>query len=360
MTGWTVKKDKLSPIRKDRAIKFYSMQKNPLFGVNYSLNINNTSAVRMFSTRGQYAWEEKIYLKDSLNISSHQRLNVKQSTNDWFEQWLVGFTDGDGSFSVLRQGDKWSLTFKISQNTYNLRALYYIKKELGAGSISVESKNDMAHFRIRDLKTINDVIFPIFDKYPLLTTKYFYYNVFKEAHKILVNNDLTKLEKYNLLESLLLTKPSDSYLSPAWNNVSKPLIDANEAKKIVSKAWLIGFIEACGSFYLVSKTSSRIVHAFGLTQKLDQIVLEGIRHVLDISTKVVFKDKYNYYSLDTTNSRSISNIIDFFNNSMKGMKAVEYRIWSRSFNKNKGNYEELVKIREQMRKLRSIRDMANW
>lgn len=339
------------------------MQKNPLLGENYSLNIKNTSAVRMFSTWGQSAWEENKTLNEisSLNIvSSHQRLNVKQPINDWFEQWLVGFTDGDGSFSVLRQGDKWNLTFKISQNTYNLRVLHFIKKELGAGSIYVESKRDLAHFRIRDRKVINNIIFPIFDKYPLLTTKYFNYKIFKEAYIILEDNSLTKLEKNNLLENLLLTKPSNSYISPAWDNVSKPLIDTNEAKKVVSKAWLVGFIEAEGSFYLVSKTSSRIVHAFCITQKLDKIVLDGIRHVLSISTKVVYKEKHNFYSLDTTNSRSISNVIDYFNNSMKGMKAVEYKIWSRSFNNNKGDYEKLFKIREQMRKLRSVRAQESY
>src|SRR5690606_17408230 len=141
--------------------------------------------------------------------------------------------------------------------------------------------------------------------------------------------------------------------------VSKPLIDANETKKVVSKPWLVGFIEAEGSFFLVSKSSNRIVHAFGLTQKLDQIVLEGIRLVLGVSTKVVYKEKYNHYILDTTNSRAILNIIDYFNNSMKGMKAVEYKIWSRSFN-NKGNYEKLAKIREQLRKLRSIRAKKSY
>jgi len=40
---------------------------------------------------------------------------------------------------------------------------------------------------------------------------------------------------------------------------------------------------------------------------------------------------------------------------MKGMKALEYRIWARSFNKNKGNYEELNKIRNLMREIRLIR-----
>jgi hypothetical protein len=336
------------------------MLRTPLLGENYSLNIKNTSAVKMFSTWGQSAWEDNKTLKEisSLNIvSSHQRLNVEQPKNDWFEQWLVGFTDGDGSFSVLRQDDKWNLTFKISQNTYNLRALHYIKKELGAGSIFVESKRDLAHFRIRDRKVINSIIFPIFDKYPLLTTKYFNYNIFKEAYFILENNNLTKLEKNKLLENLLLTKPSNSYISLAWENITIPLIDTNEAKKVISIAWLIGFVEAEGSFYLVSKSSNRIVHAFCITQKLDQIVLEGIRLILGISTKVIYKKNLNnnFYSLDTTNSRAIINIINVFNNTMKGMKAVEYKIWSRSFNKSKGSYEELFKIREQIRKLRLVR-----
>lgn len=337
------------------------MRETPLFGENYSLKVtNNASAVRMFSTWGQSAWEVNKDLTLQGLISSHQRLNVEQPTNDWFEQWLVGFTDGDGSFSVLRQDDKWSLTFKISQNTYNLRALHYIKKELGAGSIFVESRNDMAHFRIRDLKVINEKIFPIFDKYPLLTTKYFNYNIFKEAYIILNDKGLTKLDRNNKLESLLLTKPSNVYISPAWDNVTKPLINANEANKVISKAWLVGFVEAEGSFYLVSKSSNRMVHAFGLTQKLDGIVLEGIRLVLGISTKVVYKEKYTHYILDTTNSRAILNIIEYFNSSMKGMKAVEYKIWSRSFNKNRGNYEKLIKIRDQLRKLRSVRAKESY
>ena len=364
-TGWTVKNGKLSPIRKNWAIKFYSMLRTPLFGENYSLNIKNTSAVKMFSTWGQSAWKDNKTLKEisSSNIvSSHQRLNVEQPKNEWFEQWLVGFTDGDGSFSVLRQDDKWNLIFKVSQNTYNLRALHYIKKELGVGSIFVESKKDLVHFRIRDRKVINSIIFPIFDKYPLLTTKYFNYNIFKEAYFILENKNLTKLEKNKLLENLLLTKPSNSYISPVWENITIPLIDTNEAKKVISVAWLVGFVEAEGSFYLVSKSSTRIVHAFCITQKLDQIVLEGIRLILGISTKVIYKKNINnnFYSLDTTNSRAIMNIIQFFNNTMKGMKAVEYKIWSRSFNKSKGSYEQLFKIREQIRKLRSIKAKESY
>jgi hypothetical protein len=77
---------------------------------------------------------------------------------------------------------------------------------------------------------------------------------------------------------------------------------------------------------LVSKDSSRIVHGFGVSQKLDRVVLEGIKLLLHIPTKVVFKAKHNYHTLDTTNSRAIENIIEYFSNTMKGMKSVEYRI----------------------------------
>ena len=40
---------------------------------------------------------------------------------------------------------------------------------------------------------------------------------------------------------------------------------------------------------------------------------------------------------------------------MKGMKAVEFRIWSRSFVKYRGKFAELNKIRESVRVMRQIR-----
>lgn len=121
----------------------------------------------------------------------------------------------------------------------------------------------------------------------------------------------------------------------------------------MSKPWLIGFIEAEGSFYLVSKDANRIVHGFGLTQKLDSIVLQAIGLTLHISTTVKYKSKYNHYILDTTNSRAIENIIKYFNNTMKGMKSVEYRIWSRSYTKYKGDFIKLSTIRDSIRKFSS-------
>jgi len=89
---------------------------------------------------------------------------------------------------------------------------------------------------------------------------------------------------------------------------------------------LVGFIEAEGSFYLTSKDSNRIVHGFGLTQKLDKIVLEALALILHISNPVKYKEINNYFILDTTNSRAIENIIIYFKDTMKGVKSLEYKI----------------------------------
>jgi len=390
-TGWTVSLKQLyySNIYIN---KLYSMRKHPQFILNeeknYSLN-NLYLTVKRFSSFfifninyilnvnilkiiwGQFAW-----LLTKISFYHHQRLNVEYPKNcklihsysnqsainyldtnkKEFYQWLVGFTDGDGSFTVSSQtlkNDKirWSLFFKIGQSNYNLRVLYYIKKQLGYGSVQLETKSSNADFRIRDRKIINKIIFPIFDKYSLLTSKYFEYIRFKKAYNILNDSNIGYEEKNKLLFALKFEKKPEEYTSPAWDKINHIVRNTEDAKTIMSKQWIIGFTEAEGSFYIVKKDSSRLSHAFEITQKLDFIVLQSIAHILGIS----IQHKKTYNTVITTNSRAILNIINYYKNTMKGMKALEYRIWARSFIKFKGNFNELNKIRNLVREIRLIK-----
>lgn len=302
----------------------------------------------MWISRGQCAW-----LVNKRLFTSHQRLNEehlkkKDNNRSSFEQWLVGFTDGDGNFSITNQGDKWGLSFKLAQSRYNLRVLNYIKKELGVGSITKDGIK--GQYFIRDRKLIESVIIPIFNKYPLLTSKYFDYVKVKKALTVLNDVNLSKEDKNTKLLVIKNSKVGTNYVSPAWDNVT--LTNINSVNNVMTKSWLVGFIEAEGSFYLTTKDSHRIVHGFGLTQKLDQIVLEGIRLMLHINTAVRYKELHNHYILDTTNSKNIENLIVFFKGTMKGVKSLEYRIWARTYIKNKGNYDKLYEIRKTIRKLR--------
>jgi hypothetical protein len=90
--------------------------------------------------------------------------------------------------------------------------LNYIKKELGVGSVTKDG-NKLQYF-IRDRKYIENILIPIFDKYPLLTTKYFDYIKFKKALYILNNNELNKEDKNIEIQKIKDSQPPRDYISP--------------------------------------------------------------------------------------------------------------------------------------------------
>lgn len=262
-------------------------------------------------------------------------------------------TDGDGTFhfSKTKKGI-WSFTFKIGQSNYNLRLLYYIKSMLKTGSVSVpKSKDNTAEFRIRNIQHIIKYIFPVFDTFPLLTSKYFHYKRFREAIIIMNDSTLSTEEKDKKISHLKSQPMPDNYTSPAWDQTI-----VKDTIKVISKSWLVGFTEAEGSFYLVMKGQERLVHAFEITQKLDRIILEEIAKILHMNVT----DKKTYSTVVTYKKTTILHIIDYYRGTMKGMKSLEYRIWSRSFSKKKQDYATLWKTRELMRSIRSIRLDKNF
>lgn len=327
------------------AAKFPSMREYPQNNeVRYSWLLNKPY-VRTLTTRGQYAWVAK------KNFVTHQRLNgeyLVKNEKEWFEQWLVGITDGEGTFGFYHSNGKWTPVFKIALSRYNLRALYYIKTQLGIGNITRD--NTKGQILIRDKKKLKEVIFPIFDKYPLLTSKYFNYVKLKEALSISENTNLDKTKIDALLFNLKAQAIPNNYISPAWKN--KNNLSYVDALNIMSKPWLCGFVEGEASFYLVNK-DSRIVHGFGISQKLDLVVLQSVKTLLHIKTSVVYKEKHNYFMLDTTNSRAVENIIKYFKDNLVGMKNVEYKIWARSYKKHKGDLDKLYSTRNILRAMKT-------
>jgi hypothetical protein len=220
---------------------------------------------------------------------------------------------------------------KKGQGVYNARLLFYIKRVIGYGSIT-KSGIGQLKFRVRDSKVLKEVIIPIFDSYGLHTSKCYDYELWKEA---LLNPHLRAHNK------LLMDTISDDYKS--------------SHSSVPTKNWIVGFTEAEGSFYLVKKDSNvskRIVHAFGITQKKDVHILHQLRSLWGIAAQVKL-GKNQAYLLETTNSRVIEHLTHYFSNTFKGMKAVEFRIWQRSYFKHKGDYTKLHEIRETVRNLKS-------
>lgn len=292
------------------------------------------SYVKTFYTGGQFAWNH-----------THQRLNVE---NLKFYNWLVGFTDGDGCFNIdLNEKDKKiNFTYKLDQHNYNIRVLYYIKSMLQIGNITTSSTK--SSFRIRDREQIKNVIIPIFDLVPLRTSKEFNYLKFKEAIKIWEDTNFTKDEKINKIKEIKNTLIPINYIS----NICK---NENNINNIINKDWLIGFTEAEGSFY-IRKNVNKYCLEFGITQKLDPFLLESIKNYLKIDSKIYYNKKNNFYKIQTKNKETIKYLINFYLNTMKGMKSLEFKIWARAyyFIENPKKIEKCKTILNNLRPIKKI------
>ena len=265
-----------------------------------------------------------------------------------FKLWLVGFTDGDGSFVIYKTKNTYGLAFKLSQHKYNIRLLYYIKKNMGVGNVSEEKNTNMAQYCIYSREKLKKHIIPIFDKYPLLTTKQYNYEKFKKVHNILENINLSYKEKKFLIEEIIQLKPDINYIPSVWNNIN--INKKASIELILYKEWLIGFIEAEGSFY-ISKNELNYTYYFSICQKKDKHLLESINIILNINNKLYFNSKDGYYYLQTKNKSSLKYIIYYINGHLKGVKSLEFKLWKRAIINNYKR-KKLEKIQLIMRNLR--------
>lgn len=107
---------------------------------------------------------------------------------------------------------------------------------LGVGIVQIRKSNENAIFRIRSKIHLKNILFPIFDSYPMFTAKYLDYIYFKK----------------NLLDNVILYKEFKEYSRPNYT----PFKSINN---ILSSSyfndWLIGFIESEGCFTITFKSN---------------------------------------------------------------------------------------------------------
>jgi len=76
----------------------------PLFGLWRLIWIATIRVVQMVLMQGYYVRMLSTKGKSACRTNGpealHQRLNVEHPSSSWFCQWLVGVTDGDGTFSI--------------------------------------------------------------------------------------------------------------------------------------------------------------------------------------------------------------------------------------------------------------------
>ena len=116
-----------------------------------------------------------------------------------FANWIVGFVDGEGCFTVSffthpksRLRLKWQVfpEFVITQEMKSQRALQRIKKFFGCGKIYLNKRRDNHHehllkFVVRDRNDLLTKIIPFFEENVLISAKKNDFRIFAKIVKMM-------------------------------------------------------------------------------------------------------------------------------------------------------------------------------
>lgn len=286
-------------------------------------------------------------------LKEHNKKNVisSETTREGInseQKWAVGLIDGDGHIGLEwtnKEKTKWVPVLKVTLHRYNSRAVYKLKKILGIGKITYSGST--ITYRVRSKALWHSVLIPLFSKFHLRSMKYAAVLVIQKAlHMSQVSNSgpVLKLgQSLNLcsLAPLLLRQQKfaiakvcrcnskgksrkTDQISPIWTN-------GTSLQKILDLDWLAGFIEAEGSFYILSNGQ----HGFAIGQAYDQHIIIGIYKLFSVQSAL--KNSNNYIMLDTKNTEALFLIANAINGRLLGIKSFEFSLWLRTLRKKKKN-----------------------
>jgi hypothetical protein len=112
-------------------------------------------------------------------------------------------------------------------------------------------------------------------------------------------------------------------------------------------AWLVGFIQAQGSFsvYKLKKDDSYLIASFDIAQKDGDILIKAIGKYLSFTT-AVYLDQTNCSRLKVTGVRSVENTINFLHKApvkLMGNQRLQYLLWIKQL-RTIPRYSEKIKI----------------
>lgn len=106
-----------------------------------------------------------------------------QQERPGIEQWVVGFVDGEGCFSisVVRNLGRllgWQVQheFSVAQAAPSRSALELVQRVLGCGQIIENQRHDnhrhpLLRFSVKRRRELTSVVVPFFEHHPLITAK---------------------------------------------------------------------------------------------------------------------------------------------------------------------------------------------
>jgi hypothetical protein len=147
-------------------------------------------------------------LKNFSGITSVERSSLKFSDNI-DPCWLAGFTSAEGCFYVqvvksnTKVGYAVQLRFSLTQLPRDEFLFKKIREQLNCGNLHLkkDKKDPVVRFYVTRLSDINDIIIPLFDKYPIQGIKALDYKDFCQIASLMKNKaHLTEIGIKKIIE----------------------------------------------------------------------------------------------------------------------------------------------------------------
>lgn len=290
------------------------------------------------------------YNQNSSVPSETQREGITGS-----QKWACGLIDGDGHIGIEwtnKAKTRWVPLLKISLDIYNARAIYKLKAILQCGQVT-RSKNEIT-LRVRRKDHWRNRLFPLWSGFPLRSNKYYAALYVQQAIEYNNRSCLTQNEKLKTIFSLktaLKQSQTTSLPCPVWSDSVGSFNNAN-LKKILDHDWLAGFIEAEGSFYILSNGQ----HGFGLGQTYNRHIILAIHKYFNIDARLKITKSNNLY-IDTKNKMALYQIANAVQGRLLGIKSFEFALWLRTLRKQ--NRIESLKARQIIRQMNHTNPLSD-
>ena len=197
-------------------------------------------------------------------------------------RFITGFVDGEGSFKIgivenknYKTGFHIWLSLSISLHVRDRALLEKLQLTLGVGRIG-KHDSESIQLQVTSIKDIKKII-EHFDKFPLKTSKFADYKLWKEVYNLIINNEHHTIE--GIKKIMAIKAQSNKGLSGKFFEALSH-VDPVDRPEVIDQTvddpyWLAGFTSAEGCFFvLIAKSQT---HSTGFVVQLVFILIQHVR-----------------------------------------------------------------------------------
>lgn len=302
----------------------------------------------------------------------YERLLNKKAPNYLFLTWLIGFTEGDGSFIVAKRGD---LSFVITQDTRDIQVLNMIQKNLGLGKVIKQGKTT-SRFVIQDKKGLF-LIATLFNNNLVTHSKIISFNKFLTSLNIY--NQKGKINFININSSLPLLSPYPALplpvstmgkgqvegniqiVEPLPLSVRKERVEITPVLPSLQDSWICGFSDSEGCFSTSIRTKTGFSICYDIAQKHieNKYILDYLQSLFTVG-KVYSHSAKNTYYYRISGLKDLMKIFPYFeNHPLRSKKLKSYILWKNIHSKLLNKEHLNTSLRESLKVLAS-KVNNNW